>query len=104
MTTLITKTILPFCHERQRVRVSSRHLIRAGRANISILTIIIVIGVIIVLGCLGCLRGKRGSLHKTTKASLPSSSMADTGVHLIQLSRECIKVSIHVLKLRHDSV
>ena len=28
--------------------------------------------------------------------------MTDTGVHLIQLSRECIKASIYALKLRHN--
>ena len=46
MTTLISKTTLPFCHEWQRVRVLSRHLI--GRASISII-IIIVITIIIIL-------------------------------------------------------
>ena len=48
MITLISKTTLPFCHEWQRVRVSSRHLI--GRASISIIIIrnIIVITIIII--------------------------------------------------------
>ena len=95
MTTLITKTISLFCHEWQRVRVSTRHLISAGRASISILTIIIVVRAIVVLGCLKCLKRRKGRLHKVTKASLPSGNTVDTGVHLIQLSRECIKTSIH---------
>ena len=69
-----------------------------------ILTIIIVVGVVIVLGCLGCLGRRRGRLHKTIKASLLSSNTVDTSVHLIELNRECIKASIHALKLRHDSV
>ena len=97
MTTLISKTTSPFCHKWQRVRVSSRHLIIVGRASISILIIIIIVGVIIVLGCLG---RRRGRLHKTTKVSLPSSNMTDTGVHLIHLSSECIKAIIYALKLR----
>ena len=83
------------------VRVSSRHLVSVGRASISILIIIVVVGVVIVLGCLRCLERRKGRLHKATKVSLPSSNTADKGVHLIQLSRECIKESIHVLKLRH---
>ena len=29
---------------------------------------------------------------------------ADTDVHLMQLSRECIKVSINALKLRDDCI
>ena len=31
-----------------------------------------------------------------------SCNMTDTGVHLIHLSNECIKASIHALKLHHD--
>ena len=80
MTTLITKITHPFCHEWQRVRVSSRHLVRAGRASVSILIIIIVVRVIGVLGCLKCLGRRRGRLHKATKASLPSSNMANMSV------------------------
>ena len=34
--------------------------------------------------------------------SLSSSNTIDTGVHLIHLCSECIKVSIHALKLRYD--
>ena len=81
--------------------MSSRHLVSAERASISILIIIIVVGAIIVLGCL---ERRRERLYKATKASLPSSNTADTGVHLIQLSRECIKMSIHALKWRHNRV
>ena len=104
MNTLITKTTPPFCLEWQRVRVSSRHFVSAGRASISIFIIIVVIGVVIILECLRCLGRRRGRLHKATKESLLSSNVADMGVHLIQLSRECIKASIHALKLRHDRI
>ena len=89
------------------VRVSSRHFISTGRADISILSIIIVIGVIIVLGCLivlECLRRRRGRLHKATKASLSSSNTSDTGIHLTQLINESVKASIHALKLCHDHI
>ena len=82
-----------------RVRVSSRHLVSARRASISILIIIV-----IVLRCLRCHGRRRVRIHKATKESLLSRNTADMGVHLIQLSRECIKASIHVLKLRHDHV
>ena len=85
--------------------MSSRHLVSARRASISILIIIIiVIGVIIILGCLGCIKRSRGRLRKATKASLPSSNTADIGVHLIHLSSECIKASIHTLKLYYDRI
>ena len=104
MTTLITKTTSSFCHKWQRVRVSSRHLVSARRVSISILIIIIVVGVIIVLECLRCYERRRGRLDKATKVSLPSSNTADTGVHLTHLSSECIKVSIHALKLRYDRI
>ena len=95
MTTLISKITSPFCHEWQRVRVSSRHLVSTGRASISILIIIII---------LGCLGRRRGRLHKATKASLLSGNTADMGVHLIHLSSECIKARIHALKLCHDHI
>ena len=102
MTTFISKTTSPFCHKWQRVRVSFKHLVSVGKASISILIIIvIVVGVIIVLGCLG---RRRGRLHKATKVSLPFSNTANMGVHLIHLSSECIKASIHALKLRHDRI
>ena len=101
MTTFISKTTSHFCHQWQRVRVSSRHFISTGRDSISILIIIIVVGVIIILGCLG---RRGGRLYKATKVSLPSSNTTNMGVHLIHLSRECIKASIHALKLRHDRI
>ena len=105
MTTLIYKTTPPFCHKWQRVRVLSIHLVTAGRASISIIIIIIiVVGVIIVLGCLRCISRRKGRLHKATKASLPSSNTIDTRVHLIHLRSECIKASIHTLKLCHDHI
>ena len=99
MTTYITKTTSPFCHKWQRVRVSSRQLVSTREVSISIL--ISIIRVIIVLGCLG---RRRGRLHKATKVSLPFSNTANMGVHLIHLSSECIKASIHALKLRHDRI
>ena len=40
MTILIFKTTPPFSHEWQRVRVSSRHRICTGRANVSIIIIL----------------------------------------------------------------
>ena len=101
MTTLISKTISPFCHKWQKIRVSSRHPISTGRVSIFILIINIVVKVIIVLGCLG---RRRGRFHKATKASLSFGNTADTGVHLIQLSSECIKASIHTLKLCNDRI
>ena len=95
ITTLISKTTSPFCHEWQRVRVSSKHLVSTERASISIHIIIIV---------LGCLKKRRGRLHKATKASLLSSNTANMGVHLTQLITESVEVSIHALKLRHDCI
>ena len=93
------KLLPPFCHECK----SSSHLIVTGRASILILIIIIiVVGVIIIVLVLRCVQRRRGRLYESTKASLPSSNMADTGVHLITLSSECIKASLYALKLRHD--
>ena len=45
-----------------------------------------------------------GRLYKATKASLPSSNTTDTGVHLTQLITECVKASIHALKLCQDDL
>ena len=39
---------------------------------------------------------------KSVYGRLSSCNMTDTNVHLIQLHRECIQASIHVLQLRHD--
>ena len=41
---------------------------------------------------------------ETTKVSLSSCYMTDTGIHLLQLNTESVKVSIHALKLCHDSL
>ena len=101
MTTLISKTTSHFCHEWQKARVLSRHLVSIERASISILIIIIILGCPVVLRCL---KMRRKRLHKATKASLPSSNMADMGVQLIQLNNKCIKASNQVLKLRHDCI
>ena len=106
MTTLISKTTSPFCHEWQRVRVSNRHLI--GRASISIIIIqsIIVITIIIILILRIRSYGRRwwrGSLRsKSAHGCLSSSNAANTYIHLIQLCGECIEASIHALKLHHD--
>ena len=102
MTTLISKTILPFCHERQRISKSSSHLLIIGQANILIPIIIIIIRVTIIVLVLRCLLRRRGRLYEATKVSLPSSNTVDMGVHLTQLIIECVKVSIHALQLRHD--
>ena len=99
ITTLISKTTPPFCHEWQRVSISSRHLVITGCASIPILIIIIVIGVV-----LGCLERRRGKLHETTKASLPFGNIADTSIHLTQLITESVKASIHALKLHHNRI
>ena len=105
MIALISKTTPPFCHEWQRVRMSSRHLI--GRASISIIIIrsiiVITIIIILILNIRSRWRRWRRSLRsKATYDHLLSCNTTDTNVHLIQLCRECIKVSIHALQLRHD--
>ena len=47
--------------------------------------------------------GEGGSLRsKSAYGRLPSSYAANTDIHLVQLCVECIKASIHVLKLCHD--
>ena len=102
MTTLIPKTSPPFCHEWQRVSNSSSNVVVIKRASILILIIIIVVGVIIIVLVLKCIWRRKGRLYEATKLNLPTSNTADTGFHLIQLSSECIKASIHALKLRHD--
>ena len=81
----------------------SSQLIITGRASILISNSINittkVTTIVLVLRCLG---RRRRRLYEATKASLSSSNMTDMGVHLIQLSSECIKASIHALKLCHD--
>ena len=99
MITLIPKTTPIFGHKWQRASNSSNHLVVTGRA---IILILIIIGVTIIVLILRCLWKRKGRCHKATKASLPSCNMTDTGVHLTQLITECVKASIHALKLRHD--
>ena len=96
MTTLIPKTTPHFCHKWQRACNSSCHLVVTRRASILILILIIIVLI------LRCLWRRRRRLHEATKASLLSHNTTDIGVHLIQLITECVKVSIHALKLYHD--
>ena len=106
MTTLITKTTFPFCHEWQRIRVSSRHLI--GRASISIIIIQSIIIITIIISLILRIRSHRrrwwrDSLRsKSTHGHLSSSYTANMDIHLIQLCGKCFEASIHALKLRHD--
>ena len=100
MTTLISKTTPPFCHEWQRVRVSSRHLIGIASISIIIIRSIIVITIIAILRIRSHgRRWWRGSLSsKSAHGRLPSSYATNTNIHLIQLCGECIEASIHALK------
>ena len=83
-----TKTTPPFCHEWQRIRVSTRHLI--DRANI-IRSISIII-ILILRSRSHRRRWWRSSLKsKATHRRLSSCNTIDTTVHLIQLCRECIE-------------
>ena len=102
MTTLILKTTPPFCHKWQRASNSSNHLVVTGRAINLILIIIIVVQVTIIVRVLKCLWKRKGRHHEATKASLLLGWTIDTGVHLTQLITECVKASIHALKLRHN--
>ena len=101
MTTFISKTTSPFCHEWQRVRVSNRHLIGRASISISIIRSIIVITIIIILILRSRSHGRRwwrSSLKsKPTYGRLSSCNTTDTNVHLIQLRKECIEASIHAL-------
>ena len=74
-----------------------RHLIITGRASILILIII----TILICRSLWTKRWRSG---EASKMSLLSCYRNDTGVHLTQLIRQSVKVSIHTLKLRHDSL
>ena len=65
--------------------------------------IIIIIISILVLRILWRKR-RRWRRGEATHASLSSCDTTNTGVHLKQLNSECIKVSIHVLKLCHDDL
>ena len=101
-----TKITPPFCHEWQRVRVSSRHLIGKASISISIIWSIIVITIIIILILRSRSHGRRwwrsSFRSKTTNGRLSSCNTTDKNVHLIQLRRECIEASIHALQLHHD--
>ena len=97
MTTFIPKTTSHFCHEWQRASNSSSHVIITGRVSI-----LIIIEVTIIVLVLWSLWRRNGRLYKATKVSLSSCNTIDTGVHLTQLITECVKASIHALKLRHD--
>ena len=77
-----------------------RHLIITWRASILILLVITIIAILI---CWGLWR-RRWRSSETTKVSLLSCNTIDIGVHLTQLIRESVKVSIHTLKLRHDNL
>ena len=74
-------------------------LIITERADILILIIIITINSILIPRSLW---RRRWRSNKATKVILSLCNTTNTGVHLIQLSSESIKVSIHALKLCHD--
>ena len=79
----------------------SSHLIIGGRAKI-LISIRSTNGITTIVLVLRSHWRMRGRLDEATKVSLLSCNMTNIGVHLIQLSSECIKASIHMLKLRHD--
>ena len=74
-------------------RVSSRYLI--GRASISI-----ILSIRIGSNWMTWRRSRR--MCKAAHCRLPSCNKTYRNVHLIQLRRECIQASIHVLQLCHD--
>ena len=90
----------------KRVRVPSRHLIYIERASISIIIIILGISSIIIIIILNLRshqrRWRRSLRSEAIHDCLPWCYTADTNVHLIQLSRECMKASLYALKLCHD--
>ena len=102
----IQKPTPPFCHEWQRIRVSSRHLIRRASISIIIIQSIIIITIIIILMLRIRSHGRRwwrSSLRsKSAHGHLLSSYAANVNIHLIQLCGKCIEASMHALKLRHD--
>ena len=105
--TLISKTTPHFCHKWQRIRVSSRHLISRASISIIIIRSIIVITTIIILIFRIKIRShwrrwRRSLRSKIAHDRQPSSNTIDTSVRLLQLCRECIKASIHALKLCQD--
>ena len=102
-TTLIIQNYSPFLSRMIKGKsLRGRQLISTGKASILIL-IIIVSTIIAILICRS-LRRRRWRSGETTEASLSSCNTTDTGVHLIQLSSESIKGSIHALKLCHDGL
>ena len=82
------------------------YLLITGRASVLILILIIITKTIINIFALRSLWRRRGRWRRN-KATHMRLSLCDTtnmGVHLIKLSSECIKASIHMLKLHHDSL
>ena len=79
----------------------SSHLIITGRAR-SLISISCTTRVTTIVLIPKSLWIKRGRRNEATKVSLSFSNTTDVGVHLIHLSSECIKASIHALKLHHD--
>ena len=78
-------------------------LIIPERADILILILILII--IITINSILIPRSlwrRRWRSNKATKVILSLCNTTNMGVHLIQLSSESIKVSIHALKLCHD--
>ena len=84
----------------------SCHVLITRGASILILIIIIITETIISILVLKSLWRRRGRWRRgeATHTSLSSCDTTNMSVHLIQLSSECIMVSIHVLKLRHDGL
>ena len=107
MTTLIILKLLPFLSQMTKGKsLRSCHLLITKGASILILIIIIITETIISILVLKSLWRRRGRWRRgeATHTSLSSCDTTNTGVHLIQLSSECIMVSIHALKLHHDSL
>ena len=101
MTILISKLLPLFVtSDRQRVSISSRHLIITGRASTIILISILMAGAIITLILRGWWRW-RGSNGETTHDSLLSCDTTNMGVHLTQLIIESVNARNHAHKLCH---
>ena len=97
---LSSQNYSPFLSRMKKGKSSrGHHLIITGKASI----LILIITIIKILICRSLWR-RRGRGSKTTKASLSSCYTTDTGFHLTHLVDERVKVSIHVLKLRHDGL
>ena len=80
-----------------------RHLVIIGRAS----SLMLMITSIVILISWN-LRRRRWKGSEITKASLSMSDMTDLGVYLTHLIGEIVKmttkVSLHLLKLRHDGL